>query len=101
MYVYRCNNTMYSMHTFVFQIDDLHETVDHNHEPKMVAFEATQARVVMQKRVQQVGAQPGQVMASELHEAKTETRAALGRIDTVKRALRRYKNRNWCCSRSY
>ena len=78
------------------QIDDLHETVDHNHESKMAAFKATQARVAMQKRVQQVGAQPGQVIASELHEAKTETRAVLGRIDTVKRALGRYKNCQDC-----
>ena len=45
----------------------------------------------MQKRVQQVGAQPGQVITYELHEAKTETR-----IDTVKRALRRYKNGQDC-----
>ena len=87
-----CNNTMYNIHTFVFQIDDLHETVNHNHEPKMAAIEATQARVAMQKRVQQVGAQPGQFIASEIHEAITETRAALGRIDTVKQALRRYTN---------
>ena len=34
---------MYNIHTFVFQIDDLHERVDHNHETKMAAFKAIQA----------------------------------------------------------
>ena len=50
----------------------------------MAAFKVTQARLAMRKRIRQVGAQPGQVIASELHETATETRAAIGRTDTIK-----------------
>jgi len=72
--------------------DDLHVTVPHNHPADVTAFEALKVmKTTMCDRVQDVRARPGQVLATGVASASQEVRVKIGRVDGIRRTLRRQR----------
>lgn len=77
--------------TTSLQRDDLHITVPHNHPADVYAAEASKVKMTMRDRVRDVRARPGQVLAAGIATAPLEVRARIGRLDSVRRNLRRQR----------
>jgi len=71
--------------------DDLHVTVSHNHPADVAAVEALKVKTTMCDRVQDIQAQPGQVLAASVASVSQEVRVKIGRVDSIRRTLRRQR----------
>ena len=79
----RWSYILYSSQRYL-QIDDVHETVAHSHAPDSATVEAEKVATRMRRVVRtNVTVRPNQVMASELHVAPPQARAAIGQRETV------------------
>lgn len=65
-------------------------TVPHNHAADVDAVEAEKVKATMRDRVRDVRARPGQVLAAGIAGVAPEVRVKLGRVDTIRRTLRKY-----------
>lgn len=76
------------------QNDDPHETVvPHNHEASQADVEASKAKAQMRTQIQATKARPGQVLAGTMMRLSDEAKVEVGRVDSVKRNLRRSLSR--------
>lgn len=71
--------------------DDLHVTVPHNHMGDVATVDAEKVKATMRDRVRDVRARPGQVLAAGITAASQDVRLKIGRVDSVRRTLRRQR----------
>lgn len=74
---------------FSFQGDDIHVTVPHSHVSDPDSVEMQKLKVSMRENIRCVRARPGQELVDGLLSSTQEVRAKVGRLDTVRRNLRR------------
>jgi len=82
----------FTINVAVKQRDDLHVTVDHNHEPDVAEVDAVKVKSVMHDQVSSSRTQPAQVLSAAMHSAITEAASGGGSL-TPKRKSRPFSCR--------
>lgn len=76
------------------QIERVLSSTDHTHESDINIVNAARVRATMKDNAVTNKARPGQIVADALQDCPVEVRVAMGKLDSIKRSIRRQKRGN-------